>query len=285
MSNTKTGKDRASHKHGYCCRGAKHPLYQRWLGMKERCNNPRMKNYGGRGIRVCDRWANSFEAFLEDMGEIPEGLTLDRINNDAHYSCGKCEQCLENGWASNVRWASIEVQNMNRRTTSYLTIDGVRKTLRQWAKEHKIDPALVSSRITLRGWDAERALKTPPCMTIEDLKKQQRKRINPDDNRMIEYRNETRCLSEWAEITGITRSAIVYRISRGWDIEKVFNAPSQRNFEITFNGETKRLHEWAEITGIKSATIAKRIKTGWNIEKALTVPTGAWCGHGQSYGR
>jgi hypothetical protein len=86
----------------------KHPLYQTHNAMKHRCSNPNHKRwmgYGGRGIKVCDRWLgdDGFKNFLEDMGERPEGTTLDRINNDGNYE------------PTNCRWATDSEQNKNRR--------------------------------------------------------------------------------------------------------------------------------------------------------------------------
>jgi hypothetical protein len=83
------------------------PEYIAWSGMKQRCNNPKCKgypNYGGRGIRVCDRWADSYLNFLADMGRRPKrGYSLDRINNDGHYEPGNC------------RWADAKEQAANKR--------------------------------------------------------------------------------------------------------------------------------------------------------------------------
>ena len=95
----------------------KHPLYRTWAGMKARCLNAKhhaFPRYGGRGISVCERWANSFVLFLEDMGERPSDKhTLERIDNNRGYEPG------------NVRWATYKEQAHNTRETRRVTVAGV----------------------------------------------------------------------------------------------------------------------------------------------------------------
>lgn len=97
---------------------SKHPLYGTWKNMKTRCYNPSSeayKHYGGRGIGICDRWKDDFSAFAEDMGERPEGFTLEREDNDKDYSPDNC------------KWADWHTQAQNRRNS--LTSDTGEKNI------------------------------------------------------------------------------------------------------------------------------------------------------------
>ena len=98
-------------RHGHARIGKRSKMFQAWCGMRARCTNPRnkfWKSYGGRGIQVCERWQgpDGFSNFLADMGERPERMTLDRINNDGDYT------------PSNCRWATQHEQRMNQRPRS-----------------------------------------------------------------------------------------------------------------------------------------------------------------------
>jgi hypothetical protein len=97
-------------KHGHCYNATTSPTYTTWLCMIQRCTNPNQKffrNYGGRGIKVCERWM-TFENFLSDMGERPIGTTIDRENNDLGY------------FKENCRWATRKEQQNNLRVHSPL---------------------------------------------------------------------------------------------------------------------------------------------------------------------
>lgn len=128
------------------------PLYSRWFHMMARCYKPRhvsFKNYGGRGIRVCDRWHDPVN-FIADMAEgfSPE-LQLDRINNDGNYEPGNC------------RWTTTAENIDNRRSTRLVTYDGRTQSLHQWSIELGIPRKLLAKRIDERGWPVERAFTTP----------------------------------------------------------------------------------------------------------------------------
>jgi len=125
-------------------------IYRIWAGMITRCldeNNPSYKNYGGRGITICDRWLgkNGFINFYADMGDCPKGKSLDRINNDKGY------------YKKNCKWSTKKEQANNRRTNHLIIYNGKTQTLKQWAEELKIDEFLIRSRIKY-GWSVERAL-------------------------------------------------------------------------------------------------------------------------------
>ena len=124
--------------------------YRSWESMKQRCLNPRFSSfkwYGGKGVRICERWLGEkgFKNFLNDMGEVPAGLTLERIDNDGNYE------------PSNCRWATKKEQCRNRRTTRQLTFNGKTQSAASWAEELGLNAGTLYSRI-YKGLDDTTAL-------------------------------------------------------------------------------------------------------------------------------
>jgi hypothetical protein len=122
--------------------------YQTWADMRTRCNNPRHRSYpsyGGRGIKVCERW-DDYELFLKDMGLKPDGLTLERLDNNGNYSPENC------------KWATYREQSINTRRNRYFEIDGVKLPMVDYAKAVGIPASTLSSRLNQYGWDTKTAL-------------------------------------------------------------------------------------------------------------------------------
>lgn len=136
--------------------------YSKWAGIIKRCFREYDANYaryGAAGISVCQRW-RSFAAFIEDMGDAPPGHSIDRMDYNGHYSCGKCFECLRNGWPSNCRWATNVQQQRNRSTNRVLTFNGVSRCVAEWADEIGMSRATLFDRLN-SGWSVDRALTTP----------------------------------------------------------------------------------------------------------------------------
>lgn len=142
-----------SWKHGFGGDGARrHPVYKIWDAMIQRCTNPknkRYKDYGGRGIKVCERWRD-FAKFFSDVGDRPTPQhQLDRKNNDGDYSPENC------------RWATRKEQQRNMRTNRVFTVHGVTGCMAELAEHFKISVGAVNSRINRSGWTPEAAFTTP----------------------------------------------------------------------------------------------------------------------------
>ena len=127
------------------------PVWHSWTAMRQRCHYPNdinYKNYGARGIHVCERWMNSFENFYSDMGDRPQGMSLDRIDNDGDY-------CAEN-----CKWSTKPEQGINQRTNRLIEYDGERLTLMQWSRRTGLSKHTISRRLK-SGWSVEKTLTTP----------------------------------------------------------------------------------------------------------------------------
>lgn len=130
----------------------KHRLYSIWKNMKNRCYNEKYyqyKDWGGRGIVVCDEWKHSFEAFYNWAmnNSYRDDLSIDRIDNDGNYK------------PSNCRWLTTKEQSYNRRSNVYLTYDGKTQTIMGWAKELNIKHITIyARRLRHKDWTDEQCL-------------------------------------------------------------------------------------------------------------------------------
>jgi hypothetical protein len=128
------------------------PEWLAWAGMRARCGNPKnhaFSRYGGRGIRVCTRWLDSYENFLADMGRKPSAKhSLDRIDNDGNYEPGNC------------RWATAMEQRHNRRDSRTITHNGETLSLADWARRTGMQLGTLWYRLS-RGVPFEDAISRP----------------------------------------------------------------------------------------------------------------------------
>lgn len=141
-----------NYQHGQCTGGRVTPEVKAWYEMKARCyfdGHKKYKHYGGRGITVCSRWLESFDAFLADVGPRPSPQhSIDRIRVDGNYE------------PSNVRWATQKEQQRNRRNNRRVTYSGRRMSLGAAAELAGLRYGLVKRRLQI-GWPIEMALSTP----------------------------------------------------------------------------------------------------------------------------
>ena len=130
----------SNYRHGHAT-GGRSSTYMIWQQMVQRCTNPKNKRYhryGGRGIMVCDQWL-TFPQFLADMGERPDGLSLERIDNEKGYSPDNCE------------WATRAAQAANTSQVRLLTAHGLTLHLSEWARRMSITPSVLWKRLNRRG--------------------------------------------------------------------------------------------------------------------------------------
>lgn len=164
--------------------------YNVWRGIKSRClntNYKRFKDYGGRGITVCDRWLK-FDNFLEDMGEVPNGRSIDRIDNNKGY------------YKENCRWATPKEQSSNTRDTVFLTYKNETLSVIQWSRKIGINAGTLRDRIH-RGWSIEKTLSIFPPKEIS-------------------FNGET--ASQATKKFGKKEGFIYDRLKRGWSLNRAF---------------------------------------------------------------
>lgn len=143
---------KAMMKHGHKAAHETTAEYRAWCKIRERCCNPNdaaFSRYGGRGINICDRWLESYEAFYQDMGDKPSSdHSVDRIDNSKGYSPENC------------RWATRHEQANNKRNNKMLTAGGRQMTMAQWAREMRLKVGTIQSRLKC-GWSEEDAVMRP----------------------------------------------------------------------------------------------------------------------------
>src|ERR1041385_2809899 len=175
----------------------KHPLYQTWRGMLRRCEKPTAtgyKNYGGRGIEVCERWHN-FWMFIEDIGPKPgSDYQLERKNNDGNYEPG------------NVKWATTKEQTRNARYNKPMTVAGTTKIMSDWANGNGIPKSTLFNRLK-RGLSHEQAIMKPI-------------QFKADAGSVVPLGARAIALER-----GIKIETLHSQIGRGWSLHDALNAP------------------------------------------------------------
>lgn len=177
-------------------RRAKHGMYRTkvykvWQDMRQRCENPKdaaYHRYGGRGVRVCNRW-QEFDTFLSDMGEPPVGASIDRIDNNGDYTPENC------------RWATPQEQQNNLRTNRLITHEGKTQTLAQWARETGIAYHVLKHRLN-QGWQP------PKLFTKDNLRGKTVKHL-------VEHEGEILTLNQASERSGIPMQTLYWRMRVG----------------------------------------------------------------------
>jgi len=177
--------------------------YRIWAMMIQRCTNPTMvnswSNYGGRGIKVCERWLHSFENFLKDMGHPPSSKhSIERINNNGDYEPENC--C----------WATRKEQSNNKRSSVFITYQGKTQTVSQWAEELGVNHGMIRHRLKA-GVPTEQALSLPPKMN---------KRDTPLS---FTYQGKTQTLVKWAEELEVPARTIESRFYRGCSVPEILS--------------------------------------------------------------
>lgn len=170
--------------------------YSIWQNMKNRCKDLNDKRYGGRGIKVCDRWLNSFNNFFEDMGERPnKQLSLERRDNDGEYSKQNCV------------WATKKEQASNRRSNIKIEYNGQSMILSEWAKLLNIRYGTLLGRIN-NNWDINDAFNTPVNLGNKNNREENNSKFILDTQAGIFYGH----LQDACEAKGLAKTTLGYML-------------------------------------------------------------------------
>lgn len=183
---------------------SKHRLFPTWDAMMQRCYNEAchaFADYGGRGVKVCERW-HDVTLFVADNEHLAlPGLTLDRKDNDGSYTPG------------NVRWATRTEQSLNRRSNVVVTYAGRSQTIFEWARELNMPPRTLWSRLRVNDWSVADALTTP---------------VNKTNRRasIMTYNGRTDTIFNLARQAGLNPVVVTSRIRKwGWSVDKALSTP------------------------------------------------------------
>jgi hypothetical protein len=220
-------------------------VYRTWLGIRNRCNNSNdesYKDYGARGIKVCERW-NNFENFYIDMGEpIDEKLTIERKDNNGDY-------CPEN-----CVWTTRKRQNNNKRNNTFITYNNKTQTLSDWADELGIESRTLWYRY----------------QNFNNLDDVFNPKVIYHPIRLIKYNGKEQSVSAWAKEIGVSKPVILRRLNNGATPEEAL-APLDKEIYseqmITYNGKTQNVADWAKELNMRYSTIYRRLKQGKTPEE------------------
>lgn len=224
---------------------SKKRLYKIWDGMHRRCYEKKdqaYKNYGARGIIVCDKW-HDFNEFLEWvlMSGYDKKLSIDRIDNNKGYSPENC------------KWSTKKEQANNRRTNRMIVFNGEEKTVAQWSEKIGIKVSVLQARLNNHGWTIERALTMP--LTKELPRK------------IYNYKGTEASIPVLAKMYKMNVNTIYSRIKMGWPIDKAMTKKiMKKDGMYTCNGVTKNIKEWAKDLGTTPNALYLKMKRGKALE-------------------
>jgi len=265
------------------------PEYNTWAGMIQRCTNPKdpeFKNYGARGVKVCDSWREDFNAFYSDMGPKPEGTSLDRADNDGNYEPENCH------WVNNITQAS------NKRSNKRYTLGKLDFTASEWSRLTGVPAKEIIRRIDKIGWTIHRALTEPvaprkPRSDAKSIWKNLKQRCdNPNHisykyygGKGVSYSEEFKTYEGFIAVMG-ERPSPQHSIDRidpdgnyepgnvRWILSARQARNTSRNAVLVLQGHlgtvyelSKHLHE-----SVTPYLALSRINKGWTVEEAFKTP-------------
>lgn len=210
--------------------------------------------YGGRGISVCDRWVgrDGFDNFLSDMGEQPDGLTLDRIDNDKGYSKENC------------RWVDRKVQNRNTGRNRLIEIEGASKCLEEWAEVSPVSSHCIAKRLR-RGWPAKDAVFTPE--SGKGVKRRRLRDLPPQEGVAKVYKR-----FDYDTLSSNDSFIIPNPPDHVPELQGPYLQIGTREKLLFVDGVCKPFGLWMKDTDVPRSVVKDRLTRGWTDKDALFTP-------------